>query len=86
MNYIEFKNAAGETYYVNLEKLTEVKVVKDEVQIKNSNDIVLKTPLEAFKQAVRVNSAKGLSDMLPRLITALERLTVHIPSSIRLHM
>lgn len=86
MNYIEFKNAAGETYYVNLEKLTDVKVINDEVQTKSSNGVVLKAPLEIFKKAVQANPAKELSDMIPRLITALERLTVHIPSSIRLHM
>lgn len=86
MNYIEFKNAAGEAYYVNLEKVDEVKVVNDEVQTKNSNGIVLKAPLEVFKKAIQANPAKGLSDILPRLITAIERLTVHIPSSIRMHM
>ena len=86
MNYIELKNAAGEAYYLNLEKVTEIKVVNDEVQTKNSNGIVLKAPLEVFKKALQANPAKGLSDILPKLITALERLTVHIPSSIRLHM
>ena len=85
MNYMKFTNASGDERYVNLENVTVVKITGDKARVK-IDEVVYEAPAEEFKKAIKPEKANEYSPVLMRLIDAINRLTIRIPSSIRLHM
>ena len=86
MNYLLFKNESGNECFVNLDKVTELKKINEDVCFKDAQGVTYKAPLGEFKKVVEANWKKDFTNIVNRLITAISRLTVQIPSSIRLHM
>ena len=88
MNFYKFNNPrTGEEYFVNMDQVESATYgEKDTILLrgKNQNFPVRKEQFEAAIQKKDENST--LVSVLNRLVQATERLTVHIPSSIRLHM
>ena len=86
MNFLLFKNESGNECFVNLDKVTELKKNNEDVCFKDAEGNTYKAPLDEFKKAVEADWKKDFTNIVNRLITAISRLTVQIPSSIRLHM
>jgi hypothetical protein len=89
MNIVQFKDTKGNVdKYVNLEKVESATPY-------GKDQVMLKTPTSSFavdkKQFEEAISKKSddidkLTAISRNIINALDRLSVHIPTSIRLHM
>jgi hypothetical protein len=88
MNYFKFTNPDGTTdCFVNLDAFCSAKPGDDGKIILQSPETSLCVDAKQFEAAVaRRKPADVYSGILNRLIQAIERLTVRIPTSIRLHM
>ena len=88
MNYCKFTNPDGTTYcFVNLDAFYTAKPGDNGKIILQSPETSISVDTKQFEAAVaRREPADVYSGILNRLIQAIERLTVRIPSSIRLHM
>ncbi len=88
MNYCKFTNPDGTTdCFVNLDAFCSAKPGDEGKIILQSPEKSLSVDAKQFEAAIaRREAADAYSGILNRLIQAIERLTVRIPSSIRLHM
>ena len=88
MNYCKFTNPDGTTdCFVNLDAFCSAKPGDDGKIILQSPETSISVDAKQFEPAIaRREAADAYSGILNRLIQAIERLTVRIPSSIRLHM
>ena len=88
MNYFKFTNPDGTTdCFVNLDAFCSAKPGDEGKIILQSPEKSLSVDAKQFEAAIaRREAADAYSGILNRLIQAIERLTVRIPSSIRLHM
>ena len=88
MNYCKFTNPDGTTdCFVNLDAFCSAKPGDDGKIILQSPEMLIPVDAKQFEAAIaRREAADAYSGILNRLIQAIERLTVRIPSSIRLHM
>lgn len=88
MNYCKFTNPDGTTdCFVNLDAFCTAKFGDNGKIILQSPETSISVDAKQFEAAIaRREPADAYSGILNRLIQAIERLTVRIPSSIRLHM
>ena len=88
MNYFKFTNPDGTTdCFVNLDAFCSAKLGDNGKIILQSPEMSISVDAKQFEAAIaRREAADAYSGILNRLIQAIERLTVRIPSSIRLHM
>ena len=88
MNYCKFTNPDGTTNcFVNLDAFCSAKPGDDGKIILQSPETSLSVDAKQFEAAIaRREAADAYSGILNRLIQTIERLSVRIPSSIRLHM
>lgn len=88
MNYCKFTNPDGTTdCFVNLDAFCTAKFGDNGKIILQSPETSISVDAKQFEAAIaRREPADAYSGILNRLTQAIERLTVRIPSSIRLHM
>lgn len=89
MNFIKCTDGGGEgEYYVNLDMIQAVRINREnKTAILKTNCMDYLTDIPTFEKAIaKKDMIDGFSTILQRLVTALDRLTIHIPTSIRLHL
>ena len=83
MNFHEFSNGT----IINLDAVEAAKITDEgKVLVHTNNRSVLVDKDEFLKAIKESKSSDGLHTLIRQLIEALNRLTVHIPTSIRMHM
>ena len=82
---MKFTNASGDERYVNLDNVTVVKINGDKARVK-IEEVVYEAAADDFRKAIQPKNNDENRSILIRLIDAINRLTIRIPSSIRLHM
>lgn len=89
MNFIKCTDGGGEgEYYVNLDIIQTVRINRENnTAILKTNCMDYLTDIPTFEKAMaKKDMLESVSPVVQRLITALDRLTIRIPTSIRLHL
>ena len=89
MNYYQFTNPDGSTQiWVNLEAVHAANPSKEGRVTLHTPTFTIDVDEKQFKEAIKGSAERkaDYSSVLSRLTQALDRLSVRIPSSIRLHM
>ena len=90
MRFKEFKTAEGTRCLVNIERIALAVPGAEEgelILMDAEKRIIATVPQEAFLEAVREErGADQLPAKIERLIQAMDRMTVHFPTSIRVRM
>ena len=90
MRFKEFKTAEGTRCLVNIERIALAVPGAEEgelILMDADKRIIASVPRDEFMDAVRgERGADQLPAKIERLIQAMDRMTVHFPTSIRMHM
>ena len=90
MRFKEFTTADGKSCLVNIEKIALAVPGAEEgelILMDAEKRIIATVPQDAFREAVKDD--RGTSELpskIERLIQAMDRMTVHFPTSIRMHI
>ena len=90
MRFKEFTTADGTRCLVNIEKIALAVPGAEEgelILMDAEKRIIATVPQDAFREAVKDDrGASELPSKIERLIQAMDRMTVHFPTSIRMHI
>ena len=89
MNIVKFKLLDGSTdCYVNLDAVVAAKPAEDGKVILHMNNLSLTVEQEQFEKAIseKDGTVSAFNSIVNRLIQAMDRMTVHFPTSIRMHL
>lgn len=89
MNIVKFKLPDGSTdCYVNLDAVVAAKPAEDGKVILHTNNLSLTVEKEQFEKAIseKDGTISSFNSIVNRLIQAMDRMTVHFPTSIRMHL
>ena len=89
MNIVKFKLSDGSTdCYVNLDAVVTAKPTDDGKVILHTNNLSLTVEKEQFEKAVseKDGTISAINSIVNRLVQAMDRMTVHFPTSIRMHL
>lgn len=89
MNIVKFKLPDGSTdCYVNLDAVVAAKPAEDGKVILHTNNLSLTVEQEQFERAIseKDGTVSAFNSIVNRLIQAMDRMTVHFPTSIRMHL
>lgn len=89
MNIVKFKLSDGSTdCYVNLDAVVAAKPTDDGKVILHTNNLSLTVDMEQFEKAIseKDGTISAINSIVNRLVQAMDRMTVHFPTSIRMHL
>lgn len=89
MNYHRFTNPDGSTYcWVNLEAVLAARPTEDGKVVLQSASLSVEVDALQFEEALKKTgqNQRDMFSIINRLIQAIDRLSVRIPTSIRMHM
>ena len=89
MNYHRFTNPDGSTCcWVNLDAVIAVRPAEDGKVILQSASLSVEVDALQFEEVLKKTgqNQRDMSSIINRLIQAIDRLSVRIPTSIRMHM
>jgi len=89
MNIVKFKLPDGSTdCYVNLDAVVAAKPAENGKVTLHTSNLSLTVEKEQFEKAISQKDVTitEINSIVNRLIQAMDRMTVHFPTSIRMHM
>lgn len=88
MNIVKFTLPDGGTdCYINLDAVVAAKPAEDGKVNIHTNNLSIVVDARQFENAINSTSeTSALTSVLKRLIEAMDRMTVHFPTSIRMHL
>lgn len=89
MNIVKFTLADGSTdCYVNLDAVIAAKPAEEGKMFLHTSNMSIAVNAEQFEKAIASKTDKHseLCGCVNRLIQAMDRMTVHFPTSIRMHL
>lgn len=89
MNIVKFKLSDGSTdCYVNLDAVVAAKPTEDGKIILHTSNLSLTVDGKQFEKAIseKDGTISSFASIVNRLVQAMDRMTVHFPTSIRMHL